>query len=779
MPYTPPSQQSLVASQSNTPHRRLSLPSLTTTHCQVQERLSNGSRPGLPAISKSYLHKHRRSPSICKSPYSFAEPPTPEGTPPETRCSNAEEENDGSTSSRKARNFKAARVNGSTFNDASPSCSPQSSSDDELSAKRGRARDVGGPLAELQAAIRTIEQRRESSPVPPGEEDKARATLDMSKTLSDPAAKMDGVGSDSSAPSPLSASARKISHSRSNTDGSAVLDFPRNKFDSPARSTSESEMDEMEEEDLQIKPSLIRKKSGELVRPALRPPSTGRRPSSVPGTPTYAKAVHFQDNSLEHVRHFLQVDRPIAVSANTSPVEGYEEEMEFPFADHHSRSNSPSPYDWEIRLTNFPRDTIDRSAWPVRTENVYLSSDTRVLMGNVAVRNLSFHKLVVARFTLDYWKTTSEVVAEYNHDVRKKQVDDGYDRFTFNIKLEDQTNLENKTMFFCVRYNVRGREYWDNNNSTNYQIDFLKKFKPQNGEQGKQPNSTRPLNGLPRSNPSQPRPRSMPSFDDFSTHRAPYDFFLQSNSMAGDSRIRLRNKPSSDFLPDAPTRPKATSNQQAFGNRYDFGASLSAAIQAASASMPKVSTPTTESTPVLRMQQATNANTNVNTNHHSDKSQTASSTAIKPTALTTEKPALQSPSYHELLDKYCFFGSGKPSSSQTCGSGVTNVKSHPAHVDGAADTASPPPAEASPTSNEVTGSATPSPPASTFPAHEETKSLIPTPNVSSPNLSRATAPATGGPIIGSRNRPPGFGYPYHPGMQNGFFDTHTPTAIRG
>ena len=30
----------------------------------------------------------------------------------------------------------------------------------------------------------------------------------------------------------------------------------------------------------------------------------------------------------------------------------------------------------------------------------------------------------------------------------------------------------------------------------------------------------------------------------------------------------------------------------------------------------------------------------------------------KPTALITEKPSLQSSSYHELLDKYCFVRSG-------------------------------------------------------------------------------------------------------------------------
>jgi hypothetical protein len=92
---------------------------------------------------------------------------------------------------------------------------------------------------------------------------------------------------------------------------------------------------------------------------------------------------------------------------------------------------------------------------PVRVERVFLSSDNKTLVGSVAVANLAFHKHVVARFTLDYWKTTSEVIAEFNHDIRQPKRE-GYDRFNFNIKLADQANLEAKTMFFCVKYVVNG-----------------------------------------------------------------------------------------------------------------------------------------------------------------------------------------------------------------------------------------------------------------------------------------------------------------------------------
>ena len=545
----------------------------------------------------------------------------------------------------------------STVSTGSPSGSPRnSSSDDESDKGRGRGRDVAN-LAELQAAIRIIEQHRSGSPN--GATHKAAQQARMTLNLPAPRLKTGEVHNhewDADHRRPLSNAARKITHSRSSTDASAFFDFPRNKFDSPLPGTSvsdEGDDEEDDDEDLTIKPSLIRKKSGELVRPALRAPSMRRRPSSMPGTPTYSKAVHFQDNSLEHVRHFLQVDRPIAVSAGTSPVESNcEDEPEFPF---------PPSFNWEIRLTKFPHNPLRGLTAPVKLERVYLSTDTKTLIGAVAVRNLAFHKLVVVRFTLDYWKTTSEVVAEYNNDVRKKLHQDGFDRFTFSIKLEDQANLENKTMFFCVRYNVNGQDYWDNNNDLNYQINFIKRVK-----QDTQSTSTGPLNALPRSKPSSTfsngspsmRPRSMPSFDDFASNMAPYEFSSSPHpaAMVGDSPIRFRNKAlSSDILPDSPGKPKPSSSQQAFGNRYDFGASLSAAMSTKAAASKEKNETLPKSRPdgpVTKSQNMTEAGKRLSPNKNVSKHEPT--LGSKPAALTAEKPSMQSPTYEQLLNDYCF-----------------------------------------------------------------------------------------------------------------------------
>lgn len=471
---------------------------------------------------------------------------------------------------------------------------------------------------------------------------------------------------------------RKIAHNRSNTESQIYLDLQPAPETPLTGSDEESISDGDELDRSRRKPPMLRKKSGELVRPALRPPSARRRPSSMPGTPTFSKAVHF-DSHLEHVRHFLQVDRPLAVSANTSPVEAYESDNEFPFGEDGAGKNAP--FEWEIVVSNFPAETPERLSLPVRVERVFLSADNKTLIGSVAVANLAFNKHVVVRFTLDYWKTTSEVVAEYNNDIRQPKFADGYDRFNFNIKLADQANLEAKTMFFCVKYSVNGQEYWDNNNATNFQVDFRKKMKAQNGK--KAASSSRPAHSLPRSNkkspPASERPKSMPvAFDDFADgFDAKYkldDFKQPVHDFLGESNTSLRLKGVKSAVSlgsDNLTRRAPQPNGQAFGNRYDFGASLSAAIQAANNVMGDRSGLTMKSAPkkepvkfvvgaddtasplTMTCEQSL-SKPPVNKTITSVQQQPSANGTDSPRPAGTEKPQLASQSYNELLDKYCF-----------------------------------------------------------------------------------------------------------------------------
>lgn len=667
MPYTPPTQQSPVASAPNSP-----VLSRKNSYSQSQQAASptvgSAARPNLPRShsSTSYLSKHRRSPSAPQSPSFAFSPATPDATPDNVEAG----EQAGSGSLR----HSPSPVNGTLtpkVSVISPPDSSPNSSDDERNARqaKGRGRELEN-LAELQAAIRIIEQHRESSPNRINDETrKARMALDLVVPHLAASAKQDGPSAEGSPRPPLSKEARKLSHSRSATDPNSAVDMPRKNFESPGRSASDSESADDEEGEKRRKPMMVRKKSGELVRPALRPSSAKRRPSSMPGTPTYSKAVHF-DQHLEHVRHFLQVDRPVAVSAGSSPVESYEGDLEFPFGSDDFASSRPPPFEWEIRLTNFPRDSAERMFMPIRVEKVFLSADNRNLVGAVAVANISFHKLVVARFTLDYWKTTSEVVAEYTNDVRRKQSTDGYDRFNFTIKLADLANLEDKTMFFCVRYNVNGQVFWDNNDSVNFQVDFTKKAKAQNGKSGMQGAGARPLNALPRSSPNSTtrKPQRQTSFDDFADgFESRYEFgsfALPATKVIGESPIRFRNsKASNNSITEAPSR-RGNPAGQAFGNRYDFGASLSAAIQATGSTLCDRNYPQSkeEVKPVsakqLSFAQKQVEATKAAPTPLADSTRNLVATAVKPTtkpaALISEKPSLQSPSYHELLDKYCF-----------------------------------------------------------------------------------------------------------------------------
>jgi hypothetical protein len=631
-------------------------------------------RPELPR-STSYLTRHRRTPSVKANGFQPTLDPTPPGT--------ADSEKGHHDSTHTLSTSNSLRQSPPPVTDEtqipigvvmSPPDSAQNSDEEDVGL-RGRKLEN---LEELQAAIRVIEQHRESSPnripaelqkiaqaittVPADQEKKEKPTAEHIETSQQ-------------------TQRGKMGHNRSHTE-TVFLDLKSNNSSGPTTPVTGSDDDLTDDESARArrKPQMLRKKSGELVRPALRPSSARRRPSSMPGTPTFSKAVHF-DSHLEHVRHFLQVDRPLAVSAGSSPVEAYESDNEFPFSHDDDSNPRGAPFEWEIVVSNFPTLTPARLAMPVRVERVFLSADNKNLVGTIAVANLSFHKLVVARFTLDYWKTTSEVVAEFNNDIRQPRHSDGYDRFNFNIKLADQANLEAKTMFFCVKYAVNGQEYWDNNNSTNFQVDFRKKAKPQKGKKGSQGASSRPVNSLPRSNkksPSAASKKANPTFDDFASN----DFDLKYMNMGNlkqptvdflaDSAGRLKGvKSAVSLTSDNFARKAPSTNGQAFGHRYDFGASLSAAINAANTALGDKSGITMKSNkpsaktqpskildyddPVSPLSMSASKNFNKSAPAKTQPSVvTRTSGTDSPRPLGTEKPVLASQSYNELLDKYCF-----------------------------------------------------------------------------------------------------------------------------
>lgn len=436
----------------------------------------------------------------------------------------------------------------------------------------------------------------------------------------------------------LPATARKVSHSRSSTE-SAIMD-QRGQFSSSP--TSDDEESDSEGLTLSRKPLLLRKKSGELVKPAIRPPSR-RKHSSAPGTPTYSKAVHFNED-IEQVRHFLQVDRPIAVSAGGSPAEGYEEEAEFPF----KYPDTPSsPGDLEIRLGHFSEGD-DRKWCPVRLEKLSLSSDQKSLLGVVAVANWGFQKYVAVRFTFDYWKTTSEVVAEYSNEVRQTPREDGYDQFNFNIRLSDLANIDNKTLLVCVKYNVNGQDHWDNNSGMNFQADFSRRQKP---KAAPAPIGVRPPRSRHNSSSSsKPTARAVATLDE--------EF---SNTFDTAPAIRFRKAPTvTRSLSDSPLR-RTTPAGQAFGSRYDFGASLSAALSQAQATLGERSGIKTKTGQPVGMGPPASSLPRGGLGAPG----TSGTESPRADALLANKHAVDSRAYQEFVSKFCFVRSPATSTSRS------------------------------------------------------------------------------------------------------------------
>lgn len=637
MPYTPPTSRSPASTAPSSP--------------DVSRRSSystgSPSRPTLPR-SSSYIARHRRTPSATTTSPMNTQLSVPDGSTPDITPPGTSDDLKGMLTSHSPsiRQSPPPITNSRTMPPGAVISPPESSSEDEGQGepdKRGREIEN---LEELKEAISVIPQFRESSPTrnSPGDllvlPSQIGGLAEQKPTLK-------------SLPS-LDTGARKIAHSRSATDSNIL-------FKPADSSVAVSEENSGDEEPFR-KPQMVRKKSGELVRPALRP-AAHRRPSSMPGTPTFSKAVHF-DSHLEHVRHFLQVDRPLAVSANTSPNDNYESDTEYPFGLDAKRSNRSPAYEWEIAVNNFPQENPIRKALPARLERLWMSPDQKSLIGSVAVANLAFQKLVVCRFTFDYWKTTSEVVAEYAHEIRPKFSEVGHDRFQFTIKLSDLANLESKTLYLCIRYNVNGLEYWDNNHGINFQVDFRKKVLSQDGVRGSQGTSPRSSNALPRSNrrssPSTvPRPRSMPvgALDDFEHDVKLGNFDQPIHEYLGESRpaaLRLKSSKSTSALPsDNLANKLPTPSGQAFANRYDFSASLSAAKQAHKESVVNRRSDGLYMKPHKRASfgpqpteapQATQASAPI-----------PQSKPIRPVPGTdSPSSAIASSSYEEILNKYCF-----------------------------------------------------------------------------------------------------------------------------
>ena len=106
-------------------------------------------------------------------------------------------------------------------------------------------------------------------------------------------------------------------------------------------------------------------------------------------------------------------------------------------------------------------------------ENCVVSDTDLMLSGTVRVANISFHKNVVVRYTVNHWATFTDVYASYVHNSN----DGATDRFSFTLNIPPYF-AEGSKLQFAIMYKANGQEFWDSNNGANYIIECYAKAIP-------------------------------------------------------------------------------------------------------------------------------------------------------------------------------------------------------------------------------------------------------------------------------------------------------------
>ncbi|KAI9144251.1 putative phosphatase regulatory subunit-domain-containing protein [Paraphysoderma sedebokerense] len=179
---------------------------------------------------------------------------------------------------------------------------------------------------------------------------------------------------------------------------------------------------------------------------------------------------------LEQVKYFLRNEPP------ESPIEYYE----------YSLLKSP--------ISPGPPRSLVTSGTPVILESCNIHPYSGRIIGSVLVKNLSFEKEVVVRYTLDLWQTWREIGGIFKHsthgecdentDEKNEQARD-LDRFMFTLdmtkifdksfnsveepRLNSSNDARSIAVHFAIRYECQNGGFWDNNQGNNYFIQIQQK----------------------------------------------------------------------------------------------------------------------------------------------------------------------------------------------------------------------------------------------------------------------------------------------------------------
>ncbi|XP_061750558.1 uncharacterized protein LOC133549311 [Nerophis ophidion] len=114
-----------------------------------------------------------------------------------------------------------------------------------------------------------------------------------------------------------------------------------------------------------------------------------------------------------------------------------------------------------------PEDLLVRvQEQKIELESLELIPGTSTLKGVVRVLNVSYHKAVYVRTTLDCWASHFDLLTEY---LPAPNDDDAHtDRFAFKFTLIPPFQEQGSRVDFCLRYETPVGTFWANNSNRNY-----------------------------------------------------------------------------------------------------------------------------------------------------------------------------------------------------------------------------------------------------------------------------------------------------------------------
>ena len=108
-------------------------------------------------------------------------------------------------------------------------------------------------------------------------------------------------------------------------------------------------------------------------------------------------------------------------------------------------------------------------------DSLRLDLQGNMLVGNIFVRNISYEKRVIVRYTLNKWRTQQDIESvwvSHDKDIKIAGGSIDIDVFQFAIDLGDIDSAEHIEL--CILYQTRQgqcwTDHWDNNQGVNYKV---------------------------------------------------------------------------------------------------------------------------------------------------------------------------------------------------------------------------------------------------------------------------------------------------------------------